>query len=321
MEPEARYPNTPLKELDPSGIRTYSVHERPGKVSVKQIARGVPSNVSFGEWLESLPDILAVRDLKLAAQAIHRARREGKGVLLGMGAHPVKVGLGGLIAEALADRLFTGVATNGAAIIHDYELALTGRTSEDVDVVLSEGTFGMAEETSVQLNKAINNGAGSGDGIGHTVGKLIAHQNLPHSDVSVFAAAYRNQVPATVHVALGTDIIHMHPTCDGAATGKATMDDFRLFTRQVAALEGGVFINLGSAVIIPEVFLKACSLSLNLGHSLEGLTTVNMDFIQQYRSRVNVVERPTGRTGKGLSLTGHHELLLPLLLAAVRDLG
>ena len=321
MEPEARYPNTPLKELDLSGIRTYSVHERPGKVSVKQIARGVPSNVSFGEWLESLPDILAVRDLKLAAQAIHRARREGKGVLLGMGAHPVKVGLGGLIAEALADRLFTGVATNGAAIIHDYELALTGKTSEDVDVVLSEGTFGMAEETSVQLNKAISNGAGSGDGIGHTVGKLIAHQNLPHADVSVFAAAYRNQVPATVHVALGTDIIHMHPTCDGAATGKATMDDFRLFTRQVAALEGGVFINLGSAVIIPEVFLKACSLSLNLDHSLEGLTTVNMDFIQQYRSRVNVVERPTGRTGKGLSLTGHHELLLPLLLAAVRDLG
>ena len=321
MEPEARYPNTPLKELDLSGIRTYSVHERPGKVSVKQIARGVPSNVSFGEWLESLPDILAVRDLKLAAQAIHRARREGKGVLLGMGAHPVKVGLGGLIAEALADRLFTGVATNGAAIIHDYELALTGRTSEDVDVVLSEGTFGMAEETSAQLNKAISNGAGSGDGIGYTVGKLIAHQNLPHADVSVFAAAYRNQVPATVHVALGTDIIHMHPTCDGAATGKATMDDFRLFTRQVAALEGGVFINLGSAVIIPEVFLKACSLSLNLGHSLEGLTTVNMDFIQQYRSRVNVVERPTGRTGKGLSLTGHHELLLPLLLAAVRDLG
>ncbi len=321
MEPEARYPNTPLKELDLSGIRTYSVHERPGKVSVKQIARGVPSNVSFSGWLESLPDILAARDLKLAAQAIHRARREGKGVLLGMGAPPGKVGLGGLIAEALADRLFTGVATNGAAIIHDYELALTGKTSEDVDVVLSEGTFGMAEETSVQLNKAISNGAESGDGIGHTVGKLIAHQNLPHADVSVFAAAYRNQVPATVHVALGTDIIHMHPTCDGAATGKATMDDFRLFSRQVAALEGGVFINLGSAVIIPEVFLKACSLSLNLGHSLEGLTTVNMDFIQQYRSRVNVVERPTGRTGKGLSLTGHHELLLPLLLAAVRDLG
>jgi hypothetical protein len=152
------------------------------------------------------------------------------------------------------------------------------------------------------------------------VGKLIARQGLPHADVSVFASAYRNQIPATVHVALGTDIIHMHPTCDGAATGKATLDDFHLFARQVAALENGVFINLGSAVIIPEVFLKACSLALNLGYSLEGLTTVNMDFIQHYRPRVNVVERPTGRTGRGISLTGHHELLLPLLLAAVRDL-
>ncbi len=320
MGPETRYPHTPLKILDLSGIKTYSVHERPGKVSVKQRAKGIPSSASFSGWLESLPDILAARDLKLAAQAIHRARKEGKGVLLGMGAHPIKVGLGGLIAEALADKLFTGVATNGAAIIHDYELALTGKTSEDVDVVLSEGTFGMAEETSAQLNKAISDGAGSGEGIGNPVGKLIVTQDLPHADASVFASAYRNRIPATVHVALGTDIIHMHPTCDGAATGKASLDDFRLFTRQVAALEDGVFINLGSAVIIPEVFLKACSLALNLGHSLEGLTTVNMDFIQHYRPRVNVVRRPTGQSERGISLTGHHELLLPLLLAAVRNL-
>ncbi len=320
MEPETRYPNTPFKELDLSRIRTYSVHDRPGKISVEQIAKGTPSGVSFSGWLESLPNILAAGDLKLAAQAIHRARSEGRGVLLGMGAHPVKTGLGGLIAQALEDGIFSGVATNGAAIIHDYELALTGRTSEDVDAVLSEGTFGMAEETSAQLNRAIIDGSGSGEGIGYPVGRLIARQNLPHADTSVFASAYRNQIPATVHVALGTDIIHMHPTCDGAATGKATMDDFHLFASQVAALEGGVFINLGSAVIIPEVFLKACSLALNFGYSLEGLTTVNMDFIQQYRSRVNVVERPTGRTGRGISLTGHHELLLPLLLAAVRDL-
>ncbi len=320
MGPETRYPHTPLKILDLSGIKTYSVHERPGKVSVKQSAKGIPSSASFSGWLESLPDILAARDLKLAAQAIHRARKEGKGVLLGMGAHPIKVGLGGLIAEALADKLFTGVATNGAAIIHDYELALTGKTSEDVDVVLSEGTFGMAEETSAQLNKAISDGAGSGEGIGNAVGKLIVSQGLPHADASVFASAHRNRIPATVHVALGTDIIHMHPTCDGAATGKASLDDFRLFTRQVAALEDGVFINLGSAVIIPEVFLKACSLALNLGHSLEGLTTVNMDFIQHYRPRVNVVRRPTGQSERGISLTGHHELLLPLLLAAVRNL-
>jgi len=320
MESETRYPHTPVKELDLSGIKTYSVQERPGKVSVDQIAQDLPSDPSFGQWLQSLPDILAARDLKLAAQAIHRARREGKGVLLGMGAHPVKVGLGGIIAQAISDRLFTGIATNGAAIIHDYELALTGKTSEDVDAVLTEGTFGMALETSVQLNKAINDGAGSGEGIGLSVGKLIDEHKLPHAQYSVFASAYRNRIPATVHVALGTDIIHMHPSCDGAATGKATLDDFHLFARQVAALEDGVFINLGSAVIIPEVFLKACSLSLNLGHSLEGLTTVNMDFIQHYRPRVNVVRRPTARTGRGISLTGHHELMLPLLLAAVREL-
>ena len=320
MEPESRYPHTPLKELDLTGIKTYSVHERPGKVSVKQMAGSVPSGESFSGWLKSLPDILAARDLKLAAQAIHRARSEGKGVLLGMGAHAIKVGLGGLIAEALSDRIFTGIATNGAAIIHDFELALTGKTSEDVDAVLCEGTFGMALETATRLNNAINDGAASGEGIGHCVGKLIEEQGLSHANASVFASAYRNRIPATVHVALGTDIIHMHPSCDGAATGKATMDDFRLFCRQVAALENGVFINMGSAVIIPEIFLKACSLTLNFGYSLEGLTTVNMDFIQHYRPRVNVVGRPTGSTGRGISLTGHHELLLPLLLAAVRDL-
>lgn len=321
MEPEDRYPHTPLRELDISRLRTYSVHQRPGKVSVSQAACDAPSGATFSQWLGSLPDTLAAKDLKRAAQAIHGARRQGKGVLLGMGAHPVKAGLGKIIAGAISDKIFTGVATNGAAIIHDFELALTGKTSEDVDAVLSEGTFGMAEETSSQLNRAILEGADAGRGIGLSVGKLIDEQELPHADASVFAAAYRNRIPATVHVALGTDIIHMHPSCDGAATGKATMDDFRLFASQVAALEGGVYINLGSAVILPEVFLKACSLSINLGHSLEGLTTVNMDFLQHYRPRVNVVDRPAKSGGQGISLTGPHELLLPLLLAAVRDLA
>ena len=321
MESETRYPHTPLRELDLSAIRTHSVNDRPAMVGIDQTAAGAPSGISFSGWLESLPDTLAARDLKLAARAIHQARIEGNGVILGMGGHPIKVGLGSIIAGALADKLFTGIATNGAAIIHDFELALTGRTSEDVDTVLMDGTFGMAEETSSQLNEAIIAAAGSGEGIGYAVGKLIEGQELGHSDVSVFASAYRNKIPATVHVALGTDIIHMHPSCDGAATGKATMDDFRLFTSQVAALENGVFINLGSAVIIPEVFLKACSVSRNLGHSLEGLTTINMDFIQHYRPRVNVVGRPTGRSGRGISLTGHHEIMLPLLLAAVRDLN
>jgi hypothetical protein len=321
MEPENRFPHTPFRELDLSGLTTYSVHKRPGKVTVQQMGRSLPTGASFASWFHSLPDVLAVRDLKLAARAIRSARNEGRGVLLGMGAHPIKVGLGGIIAEALADKLFTGIATNGAAIIHDYELALTGKTSEDVDAVFSEGIFGMAEETSVDLNKAIAEGAAAGTGIGYAVGRLIAEGRLPHAGSSVFASAYRFRIPATVHVALGTDIIHMHPDCDGGATGKASMDDFRLFASQVAALEGGVFINLGSAVVMPEVFLKACSLSLNLGHSLEGLTTVNMDFIQHYRPRVNVLERPAGQSGRGIGLTGHHELLLPLLLAAVRELG
>ena len=320
MEPKTLYPHTPMKELDLSGIRTHSIYERGGKVSILEAAGSIPSDASLNMWFDSLPDVLAARDLKLAAQAVRRARSKGKGVLLGMGAHPVKVGLGPLIAEAISDELFTGIATNGAAIVHDYELSLTGKTSEDVDEVLAGGTFGMAEETSTQLNRVISEIAETGEGIGHGVGKLIAQGDFPHSDASIFAAAYRRKIPATVHVAMGTDIIHMHPTCDGAATGKASLDDFRLFTSQVAALEGGVFINLGSAVIIPEVFLKACSLALNFGHSLEGLTTVNMDFIQHYRPRVNVVGRPTGNSGRGFCLTGHHELLLPLFLAAVRNL-
>jgi len=321
MEPEDRYPHTPFRALDLDRVRTHSIHQRSAKVSVDQLAGDPVSDGGLAGWLESLPDILAARDLKRAAGAIRAARGKGRGVLLGMGAHPVKVGLGGIIAQALEDRIFTGIATNGAAIIHDFELALTGGTSEDVDAVLAGGTFGMTEETAVWLNGAIREAAGSGEGIGSAVGRLIEEQDLPYARTSVFAAAFRNRIPATVHVALGTDIIHMHPSCDGGATGRASMEDFRKFAGQVAALEEGVFINMGSAVLIPEVFLKACSLAHNLGYSLEGLTTVNMDFIQHYRPRVNVVQRPTGGTGQGISLTGHHEIMLPLLLAAVRELG
>ncbi|UCG38379.1 MAG: hypothetical protein JSV00_09370 [bacterium] len=314
------YPITPLRDLDMGRLRTYSLRDRGGKVGLDHLASPQPGRGTMAHWLHSLPDTLAAADLMSAARAVVSAREAGKGVLLGMGAHPVKVGLGPLIAGAVDEGIFTGIATNGAAIIHDYELALTGQTSEDVDAVLSEGRFGMAEETAVDLNGAISDGARSGMGIGRAVGRLIAESGAPHSGVSVFAAAYRRPVPATVHVALGTDVIHMHASCDGAAVGQASLLDFHLLARQVAALDGGVFINLGSAVIIPEVFLKACSVAINLGWGLEGLTTVNMDFIQHYRPRVNVLARPPGSTGRGISLTGHHELMLPLLLAAVREL-
>ncbi|MDT8395653.1 MAG: hypothetical protein RRA32_04265 [bacterium] len=319
MAADSRYPDTPIADIETGKVRTVSVHERPAKVSLEHLGQPVPAGATLDQWLGSMPDAPGVSGVREAAQAIRTARRDGRAVLLGMGAHPIKVGLGPLIREAVADGIFTGIATNGAAIIHDYEMALAGNTSEDVDAALMGGSFGMVEETSVALNGAIHEAAGKGEGIGLAVGRLIAEGGLPNAGVSVFAAAYRHRIPATVHVALGTDIIHMHPSCDPAATGQATMNDFRLFTRQVAALEKGVFINMGSAVIIPEIFLKACSLSLNLGHSLEGLTTVNMDFVQHYRPRVNVLGRPTRSGGRGISLTGHHEILFPLLLAALRE--
>ena len=248
------------------------------------------------------------------------ARKKGRGVVLGMGAHPLKVGLGLHLVDAIEKGLFTGIATNGAAIIHDFELAVAGMTSEDVGAALDSGKFGMAEETAISLNGAIADGASEGNGIGSSVGELIEGGRFEHANLNIFAAATRTKIPATVHVAIGTDIIHMHPSCDGAATGAATLTDFLLLARQVAALDEGVYINLGSAVIMPEVFLKAFSLAKNLGHQVKNLTTINMDFIQHYRPTVNVLQRPTAGGGRGYALTGNHEILLPLLLSAVKEL-
>jgi hypothetical protein len=319
MKPDKRYPNTPLRDADPSQLKTVSLSERGGKVSLEHLGQPLERGSSFNSFMEHLPRTLAAVDLRAVVESIVKARAEGRSVLLGMGAHPIKAGLGYIISSAINDGILTGIATNGAAIIHDFELAMAGTTSENVDRSLGRGTFGMTAETAEYLNRAIREGADTGEGLGRSVGRMIQEQDLPHASASIFAAAYRNSVPATVHIALGTDIIHMHPSCDGAAVGKASMDDFQLFVRQVCALEDGVFINLGSAVVIPEVFLKACSTAHNLGYSLDGLTTLDMDMIQHYRPRINVVQRPTARTGRGFSLTGPHEILLPLLLAAVRE--
>ncbi len=319
MKTEKLYPNTPLADLDHARLSTYPLESREGKVTTEEFCKPGGKGSSLADFIANLPDILAARDLKMVAAAIVDARANGKGVLLGMGAHPVKVGLGPLIADSIASGVITGVATNGATIIHDYELSVTGKTSEDVDAVLGSGQFGMAEETAVRINTAIAEGAANGDGIGRSLGRLVENSGAPHVDSSILAACYRHEIPATVHIAMGTDIIHMHPSCDGAAAGKASLSDFHLMTSQVAALDDGVFINLGSAVIIPEVFLKAYSLARNLGYKVENLTTVNMDFIQQYRPRVNVVQRPTVSSGKGYSLTGHHEIMFPLLMAAVKE--
>ena len=234
-----------------------------------------------------------------------------------MGAHPIKVGLNPIIVDLLDRRIVTGLAMNGAGIIHDTEIAMVGHTSEDVAAEIGEGRFGAAEETGKFLNAAIAEGAEKDLGLGRSVGAMLMREKFPFNRYSLLAKAYELDIPVTVHVALGTDIIHFHPDVDGPSIGKTSHLDFRIFARLVSMLEGGVFINLGSAVIMPEVFLKALSLVRNLGYDVKNFTTVNMDFIQQYRPMTNVVHRPTLEGGKGYSLVGHHEIMFPLLAAAV----
>jgi deoxyhypusine synthase len=236
-----------------------------------------------------------------------------------MGAHPLKVGLGPIICDLIRDGVLSAIATNGAAIIHDFELAAAGRTSEDVGAGLADGSFGMAEETGAFLNDAAKAAAREGRGLGEVVGREIIRAKLKFRSQSVFATAYRAEAPATVHVAIGADIIHMHPAADGAAIGQASMADFHRLAAVVSELSRGVVVNLGSAVIMPEVFLKALNLARNLGRTVNAFTAADMDFIRQYRPRMNVVDRPTHDGGRGFVLTGHHELMFPLLVAAVRE--
>jgi deoxyhypusine synthase len=240
-------------------------------------------------------------------------------MLLMMGAHPLKVGLGPLICSLIRDGIVNAIAANGAAIIHDFELALAGRTSEDVGIGLADGSFGMAEETGAFLNQAAKIASREGKGLGEIVGREIINSRMKFRASSIFAVAYEVQVPATVHVTVGADIIHMHPAADGAAIGAATMADFHRLTAVVSELAEGVVLNLGSAVVMPEVFLKALNLARNLGRKVNGFTAADMDFIRNYRPRINVIDRPTRDGGRGIALTGHHELMFPLLVAAVRE--
>ncbi len=236
-----------------------------------------------------------------------------------MGAHPIKVGLAPIIIDLMKNNVITAVAMNGACIIHDYELSLMGHTSEDVDIELCRGTFGMAEETGKNLNRAINNGVKKGHGLGRAVGEHILKSRASYKQLSILASAARLNVPATVHVAIGTDIIHMNPAASGASIGEGSLRDFRLFSSIVSDLRGGVYINLGSAVIMPEVFLKAIAVTRNLKYNVKNFTAVNMDFIQHYRCRENVLRRPVLSGGKSYGLTGHHEIMFPLLAAAVKE--
>jgi hypothetical protein len=304
--------------LDFSRVKTYPLAQRSSKVTSPFLGQPWRSGGTLQEFLRHLPQTLAAGDLLEIVKRIAVAVRAGRPVVLGMGAHALKVGLSPLIIDLLERGLASSVAMNGAGIIHDFELAYQGATSEDVETGLSDGSFGMARETGEFLNEAIRlRIARDGVGIGRAVGEQIRVAKLPHEHLSVLAACARLDIPACVHVAVGTDIIHMHPQVDGAALGEGSLRDFHLLTTVVAQLEGGVFINLGSAVIIPEVFLKALSLARNLGHVVNTFTTIDLDFVRHYRPAVNVVARPTQNGGRGFHLTGHHEILFPLICAAV----
>lgn len=310
--------STPIKPLDLTKVRTYPLRARRSIVKTPLLAVPPRPGMRVADFLHGLPDILAAKDFRSVAQEIAARHRAGKRLVLGMGAHPIKVGLGPLIIDLMERGILSGVAMNGAAIIHDFELAYSGETSEDVAANLADGRFGMAEDTGRFLNEAIT-AARDDEGLGAAVGTAIRRARLPHARLSILAAGARLRVPVTVHVAIGTDIIHMHPSADGAAIGAASLRDFRQLAAVVAGLHGGVFINLGSAVLIPEVFVKALNLARNVGKRVNDLLTVDMDFIRHYRPQMNVVQRPTAGSGRGYHFTGHHEIMFPLLCAAVLE--
>jgi len=307
----------PYEEFDLSSIKTYPLRSRQSKVGLAQFATPHKAGSGINGFVKSLPGLLAARDFKDVVEAMVAARRADKAIIWGLGAHVLKTGLSPVLVDLMERGFISAIATNGAGIIHDFEIALSGGTSEDVDATLGPGTFGMAEETGALLNQAIRDGVALGLGLGQSVGKYLDSARPSFAQISVTAAAWRLKIPVTVHVAIGTDIIHMHPQASGAAIGEASLRDFKYFVSSVARLEGGVYLNCGSAVVLPEVFLKAVAIARNEGRSLDGLTTVNLDFLRHYRPLTNVVSRPTAGTGRGYSLTGHHELLIPLLAAAL----
>jgi len=308
-------------EFDLSDVRTYPLKSRKSKARAEDFARPCDPTATVRTFVDSLPDILAAADFKAIVEAIADAKRRDGGILWGLGAHVIKTGLGPVVIDLMERGFVSAIATNGAAVIHDFEIALVGATSEDVDEALGPGTFGMAEETGRLLNGAINDGVAAGLGIGQAVTKFLGGKEPQYARSSILTAAARLRIPVTVHVAIGTDIIHMHPAASGAALGDGSLRDFRYFVSNVARLERGVYLNCGSAVVLPEVFLKAVALARNRGIALAGLTTVNLDFIQLYRPQTNVVKRPTAGTGRGYSLVGHHEIMIPLLAAAVIAAG
>jgi hypothetical protein len=305
-------------------VSTYPLASRRSKVARSAFARPHRRGASLASFLGGLPRILGGETLRALRDEILRARARRHPVIWGLGAHVVKVGLSPVLIDLMERGFVTAIATNGAGVVHDFEIAVAGRTSEDVEAGLGTGEFGMARETGEEVNRAIREGDRDGLGLGGAVGRYLSTRRPRprHLDASLLAAAWRLGLPATVHVAIGTDVVHVHPACDPGALGRATHLDFRIFAGEVARLGGGgVYLNVGSAVVLPEVYLKAVTLARNLGHRLADFATANLDFLQSYRPGTNVVERPVRGTGRGYRLTGHHEILVPLLAAALVEGG
>ncbi len=304
-----------------SALETYPLSSRHSKVTVKDFARPLSDDEakSAAALLNTLPNILAVQSLRAVANAIVQAKAKNKAIIWGGGGHVIKTGLAPILIDLMRRGFVSAIALNGSGIIHDFEIALIGSTSEDVDEALGQGAFGMAEETGRMLNDAINAGARDNIGLGEAVGKMLVEAKPEFGKYSLLHEAYKNKIPVTVHATIGTDIIHLHPNTDGASIGKTSHQDFRLLTSMVRELDGGgVYLNIGSAVTLPEIFLKAVTVVRNLGVPLTTFTTANFDFIQHYRPNTNVVKRPVANgAGKGYSVTGHHELMIPLLVATI----
>jgi hypothetical protein len=313
-------PNYPVGPLDLSGLRTYPLKSRKSKVGIDDLGSIPKAGESFREFWDGLPRVLAARDLKELVRSMKTARDRKRGLIWGVGAHVIKVGLSPLMIHLMEEGYVTGLALNGAGIIHDFEMALVGQTSEEVEEGLGSGDFGMAEETGSLLNRAIEEGVSQGTGIGEAIGAFVERHQPQFMQLSLLWAGYRLSIPVTVHVAVGTDIIHMHPQASGDLIGRGSLQDFKLLAALVQKLDdGGVYLNLGSAVVLPEVFLKAVSVVRNLGHPLSNFSTASFDFIRHYRPRKNVVERPVTGSGRGYEFVGHHEIMVPLLAAALLE--
>jgi hypothetical protein len=308
-----------VRPLDLGGVNTYPLASRPSKVTVEDFARPTGAESSLADFLDSLPNILAGRSLRELAARVRAARALAKPIIWGLGGHVVKTGMSPVLIDLLRRGFVSAIAANGSVLVHDAEIAMVGSTSEDVDATLGAGAFGAADETGRLLSDAAREAMQSGTGLGEALGQLLVERDPPHKDFSLLCVAYEARVPFTAHVTVGADIAHFHPAADGAALGAATHTDFRLLSELVRRMDGGgVYLNVGSAVVLPEVFLKAVTLVRNLGHSLTDITTANFDFIQSYRPLTNVVRRPVADgAGHGYSLTGHHELTIPLLAAAI----